>query len=82
MGVKSKILDTNLGGGDSGVGSGSGTAGATSKMARLKLSEEERKKLQDMIKRAGSLQEIIRLEKMLNEGRLPSGITAGDEMEE
>jgi len=35
-----------------------------------------------MIKKADSLQEIIRLERDLNEGRIPAGIHLGDEMEE
>ncbi|KAJ2905403.1 U2 small nuclear ribonucleoprotein A [Zalerion maritima] len=75
MGIKSKTIDATLG------GASSGTAGATSKMARLNLTGEERQKLQEMIKKAGSLQEIIRLEKLLNEGRLPAGFH-GEAMEE
>ena len=36
-----------------------------------------------MIRKASSLEEIIRLEKMLNEGRLPPGFNADpDAMEE
>lgn len=73
MGIKSNAFDT----------SASTTAGATSKLARLKLTGSEKKKLQDMIKKAGSLEEIIRLEKALQEGRLPPGIMVeGDAMEE
>ncbi|KAH6635133.1 leucine-rich repeat-domain-containing protein [Chaetomium sp. MPI-SDFR-AT-0129] len=75
MGVKSKTFD---------VGSANGPAGASqaSKLSRLKLTEKERKKLEEMIKKAESLEEIIRLEKALNEGRLPPGIMVEDAMEE
>lgn len=59
---------------------GSATA-APSKLSRIKLTDDERKRLQDRIKKATSLQEIIALEKELNEGRLPSGFH-GDAMEE
>jgi U2 small nuclear ribonucleoprotein A' len=60
-----------------------GSEPPTSRLSRMKLTEGEKKKLQDMIKKATSLEEIIRLEKMLNEGRLPAGIHSGPEaMEE
>lgn len=59
-----------------------GTTAVTSKLSRLKLTDKERKKLQDLIKKASSLEEIIRLEKALQEGRLPPGILLDDEMEE
>jgi U2 small nuclear ribonucleoprotein A' len=74
MGVKSKTFD---------VGAANGAAGGQgSKISRLKLTDKERKKLQEMIKKADSLEEIIRLEKALNEGRLPPGVMVDDEMEE
>ncbi|KAH6856401.1 leucine-rich repeat-domain-containing protein [Chaetomium sp. MPI-CAGE-AT-0009] len=73
MGVKSKTFD---------VGSANGPAGGqASKLSRLKLTDKERKKLQELIKNADSLEEIIRLEKALNEGRLPPGVMVDDEME-
>ncbi|RGP78461.1 u2 small nuclear ribonucleo a [Fusarium longipes] len=56
-------------------------AEAPSKLSRIKLTDAEKKRLQERIKKATSLQEIIALEKELNEGRLPSGIH-GDAMEE
>lgn len=62
--------------------SANGTTGVTSKLSRLKLTDKERKKLQDLIKRASSLEEIIRLEKALQEGRLPPGILLEDAVEE
>jgi U2 small nuclear ribonucleoprotein A' len=74
MGVKSKTFD---------VGAANAAAGGQgSKISRLKLTDKERKKLQEMIKKADSLEEIIRLEKALNEGRLPPGVMVDDEMEE
>ncbi|SPQ20109.1 27cc62f9-4d52-4f5e-8767-6348ca28a8f1 [Thermothielavioides terrestris] len=75
MGIKSKTFDV-------GAAGGAAAAGQTNKLSRLKLTDKERKKLQDMIKKANSLEEIIRLEKALNEGRLPPGIMVGDAMEE
>ncbi|RKU49009.1 U2 snRNP complex subunit [Coniochaeta pulveracea] len=74
MGVKSNTFDPSSGNGS--------TTTTSSKISRLKLTDKERKKLQDMIKKASSLEEIIRLEKALNEGRLPPGIMLDDAMEE
>jgi len=45
------------------------TNGAKAKGA--KLTDEEKERLRAMIKSAGSLAEIARLETMLNEGRIP-----------
>lgn len=73
MGVKSRAFDA------AAVSNGPSTA---SKLSRIKLTDAERKRLQERIKKAGSLEEIIRLEKELNEGRLPVGIHSGDAMEE
>jgi U2 small nuclear ribonucleoprotein A' len=74
MGVKSNTFDPASGNGPS--------ATTSSKISRLKLTDKERKKLQDMIKKASSLEEIIRLEKALNEGRLPPGVMLDDAVEE
>lgn len=71
MGTKSSGIET-------------ATNGATepqSRLSRIKLTDDEKKRLQERIKKATSLQEIIALEKELNEGRLPAGIH-GDAMEE
>jgi U2 small nuclear ribonucleoprotein A' len=73
MGTKSNTFD---------VGAANGGDGQTSKLSRLKLTDRERKKLQEMIKKADSLEEIIRLEKALNEGRLPPGVMVDDAMEQ
>ncbi|KAJ8119954.1 hypothetical protein ONZ43_g3211 [Nemania bipapillata] len=77
MNVKSKTFDTasSLGGGGSAVG-------LSMRLSRIKFTDKEKQRLQDMIKRATSLDEITRLETMLREGRLPPGIHLNDEMEE
>jgi U2 small nuclear ribonucleoprotein A' len=73
MGVKSRTFD---------IPSANGTSTATgSKSYRVKLTDKERKKVEEMIRNAKSLQEIIRLEKELNEGRVPVG-AADDAMVE
>ncbi|KAK0745108.1 leucine-rich repeat-domain-containing protein [Apiosordaria backusii] len=81
MGIKSKTFDSSTTSGGKG---GGGPGGETSKLSRLKLTDKEKKKLQELIKKANSLEEINRLEKALLEGRLPPGIMVedGDAMEE
>ncbi|KAL6836829.1 leucine-rich repeat domain-containing protein [Trichoderma sp. SZMC 28015] len=71
MGNKSKTFEVTS----------NGSSAAPSKLSRIKLTDAEKQRLQEKIKKATSLQEIIALEKELNEGRLPSGIY-GDAMEE
>ena len=46
------------------------------KAARVKLTDKERKRVEEMIRNAGSLEEIARLEKELGEGRVPGGVLA------
>lgn len=46
---------------------------------RVKLSAKERKRVELMIRNAKSLAEIARLEKELNEGRIPGGVLADDD---
>lgn len=70
MGKKTKTFDITANG-----------SAQTSKLSRIKLTDDEKKRLQERIHKATSLQEIVALEKELNEGRLPSGISA-DAMEE
>jgi U2 small nuclear ribonucleoprotein A' len=78
MGIKSKTFDASA-----APNGGSAGQQQSSKLSRLKLTDKERKKLQEMIKKADSLEEIIRLEKALNEGRLPPGVMVDDDaMEE
>lgn len=75
MGVKSKTFDIPTANGTS--------AASSSKNYRVKLTDKERKKVEDLIRNAKSLQDIIRLEKELNEGRVPAAAQgADDEMEE
>ena len=77
MGIKSRTFDI--------PSSTSSTLanGATSsdKSYRVKLTDKEKKRVETLIRNAKSLQEITRLEKELNEGRIPGG-GEGDEMEE
>jgi U2 small nuclear ribonucleoprotein A' len=71
MGIKSKTFD---------VPSANGVPGQ--KGMRVKLTEKERKRVEEMIRNAKSLQEIVRLERELNEGRVPVGARDEDvEME-
>lgn len=72
MGVKSKTFD---------VPAANGTS-SSSKSYRVKLTDKERKKVEEMIKNAKTLQEIIRLEKELNEGRIPSGAQINEDVME
>jgi U2 small nuclear ribonucleoprotein A' len=68
------------------VGGGGRGAGGDGDGGRVKLSAKERKKVELMIRNAKSLAEIEKLERELNEGRVPGGILDGDddddEMEE
>lgn len=73
MGIKSQTFN---------ISTSNGVASASSKMKRLKLTDKEKQRLQERIKKANSLEEIIRLEKELEEGRLPPGILGDDAMEE
>ncbi|KAG9231930.1 leucine-rich repeat-domain-containing protein [Amylocarpus encephaloides] len=75
MGVKSKTFDTPSTNGIAAV--------SASKNYRVKLTDKERKKVEEMIRNAKSLQDIQRLEKELNEGRVPAGAQGTDDtMEE
>jgi len=74
MGVKSRTFDTAA-----ATDVSSAPAG---KNYRVKLTDKERKKVEAMIKNAKSLEDIIRLEKELNEGRVPLGAQGDDAMEE
>ncbi|RAL12867.1 U2 snRNP complex subunit LEA1 [Aspergillus homomorphus CBS 101889] len=78
MGVKSRTFDVP-------GGAPSERPGAGERAVRVKLTEKERKRVEKMIREAKSLQEISRLERELNEGRIPGGAVdyadSGDEME-
>ncbi|KKY13709.1 putative small nuclear ribonucleoprotein a [Phaeomoniella chlamydospora] len=74
LGVKSRTFDLSTGGAVNGRASGE-------KALRVKLTDEERKRVEKMIREAKSLQEIAQLEKELNEGRVPGGVFSGDKMD-
>ena len=71
MGIKSKTFDVPST--DAAINGG--------KNYRVKLTEKEKKRVEELIRNAKSLQEITKLEKELNEGRIPGG-AIGDSMEE
>lgn len=52
-------------------GSGAGAGATKSLGGRMKMTDEEKERVRTLIKNAGSLAEITRLEKMLAEGRIP-----------
>jgi len=72
MGIKSRTFDVPS------VAGANGKIGE--KKMRVKLTDAEKKRVERMIREAKSLQEITRLEKELNEGRIPGG-ALGDPME-
>lgn len=76
MGIKSRTFDIP------GTTAGAGPNGARpgEKAYRVQLTGKEKKRVEELIRRASSLQEITRLEKELNEGRIPAG--GGEGMEE
>jgi len=73
MGIKSRTFD---------VPSSAHVNGGpqTDKSYRVNLTDKEKKRVEALIRNAKSLQEISRLEKELNEGRIP-GNDGADEME-
>lgn len=74
MGVKSRTFD---------IPSTNGTSNPSNKNYRVKLTDKERKKVEELIRNAKSLTEIVRLEKELNEGKVPVGAQDdGDSMEQ
>ncbi|KAI9803342.1 MAG: Serine/threonine-protein kinase [Piccolia ochrophora] len=50
---------------------------APGKQYRVQLTPKEKKRVEEMIRNAKSLQEITRLERELNEGRVPGGFVGG-----
>lgn len=71
MGMKSRTFDV-------GAAGTNGRTAPTEKSMRVRLTDTERKRVEKMIREAKSLQEIARLEKELNEGRIPPGAADGD----
>ncbi|KAI4178062.1 MAG: hypothetical protein LQ348_005698 [Seirophora lacunosa] len=72
MGIKSRTFD--LPGASASASNGIQPG---DKNYRVKLTEKEKKRVETLIRNAKSLQEITKLEKELNEGRIPGG--GGDE---
>lgn len=60
-------------GGNGGRGVGEDMAGVEKGLGRVRLSQEERKKVEGLIRGAKGLDEIARLEKLLSEGKVPQG---------
>lgn len=77
MGVKSRTFDVP----STSVSDLNG-APSDGKNYRVKLTEKEKKRVETLIRNAKSLQEITRLEKELNEGRIPVGGGDEDRMEQ
>ncbi|EFE29668.1 uncharacterized protein ARB_03009 [Trichophyton benhamiae CBS 112371] len=77
LGIKSRAFDVSAALGAASSTSSPGGAGSE-KPLRVKLTPEERKRVEKMIREAKSLQEITRLEKELNEGRIPRGAADAD----
>lgn len=74
MGIKSRTFDV-------GAAAVNGKAAPAGKSMRVNLTKTEMERVEKMIREAKSLQEIARLEKELNEGRIPAGAADGDKME-
>ena len=78
MGIKSRAFEVGVN--DDGSAPNSGSVQAGGKNYRVQLTAKEKKRVEEMIKKAKSLSEITRLEKELNEGRVPGGaLTAGED---
>jgi len=75
MGIKSHTFDVPSSA--SNLNGTASSAGAGGKAYRVKLTEKEKKRVEEMIRNAKSLQEITRLERELNEGRIPNGAADG-----
>ncbi|KAL2862312.1 U2 snRNP complex subunit LEA1 [Aspergillus lucknowensis] len=77
LGVKSRTFDVPSG--------GAADRAPADKTLRVKLTDAERKRIEKMIREAKSLAEITRLERELNEGRIPGGAMVdgvnGDQMQ-
>ena len=71
MGIKTRAFDA--------TGATLADRAPAEKAIRVKLTDTERKRVEKMIREAKSLQEIIRLEKELNEGRIPGGALGGED---
>lgn len=73
MGIKSRTFDIPSSATASRSAAAAETPAQGEKAIRVKLTDKERKKVEKMIREAKSLQEITKLEKELNEGKVPGG---------
>jgi U2 small nuclear ribonucleoprotein A' len=71
-GVKSRTFDASAG--------VNGRAAGSQKGVRTRLTESEKKRVEQMIQNAKSFQEIERIQKDLEEGRIPAGAADADRM--
>ncbi|KAI5291703.1 U2 snRNP complex subunit [Ascosphaera acerosa] len=78
LGVKSRALDPAALGGRGGAGAGAHGLRDSDRPLRVKLTPKERKRAEKLIREAKDLQTIARLEKELNEGRVPGGSVGYD----
>lgn len=58
------------------------TMNGTTATSRMKLTDVEKKKIEQLIRNAASLADVQRLEKALNEGRIPAGVLTDGAMDE
>jgi U2 small nuclear ribonucleoprotein A' len=72
MGIKSRSFD---------VSANRDGSAAAEKSMRVKLTDTEKKRVEKMIREAKTMQEITRLERELNEGRIPAGAADSDRMD-
>ena len=72
MGIKSRTFD---------VSAHRDGGAAPEKSMRVKLTDTEKKRVEKMIREAKTMQEITRLERELNEGRIPAGAADSDRMD-
>jgi U2 small nuclear ribonucleoprotein A' len=72
MGIKSRTFD---------VSANRDGSAAPEKSMRVRLTDTEKKRVEKMIREAKTMQEITRIERELNEGRIPAGAADGDRMD-
>lgn len=58
------------------------TANGVSKGQRLKITEKEKKRFEALVRKAKTLADVQKLEKMYSEGRLPTDVGGEDAMDE
>ncbi len=73
-GVKSRTFDV------SSTGANGKASGRPQGWVRTKLTDSEKKRVEQLVQNAKSLQEIERIEKDLAEGRIPAGAADADRM--